>query len=207
MHVSCLLSPRCEPRKLLKSLPGLPLFRHQGLLKTPNRGRYLSTAVIMTVSSRLHVPGEDSTHVPSLPLAITSLPSEPLPFAVMAILLLAAVISIHHSTTRGKDNTHRFPLANPKRPWEFSPKRAQMEFQMNSTTMIDEAVKKYAGQPFRLWTLEYGQVLVLPERYVNEIKNDARFNFCKLIAKVGVVVSRVVFLCVLLADVTPTWLV
>lgn len=146
----------------------------------------------MTISSHLRTPWEDGTTMPSLPLPITSLPSEPLPYAVVAILFLAAVISIHHSTsrTKDKDNTRQFPLLNPKRFWEFTPKRVQMEYHMNSTTMILEGVKKYAGEPFRLWTLEYGQVLVLPPRYANEIKNDVRFSFAQLTTKVCFVVSH-----------------
>lgn len=145
----------------------------------------------MTISSRLHASWEDGTAVPSPPLAIAFLPSESLPYAIMAILFLAAVVSIHHSTsrTKGKDNTHRFPLLNPKRFWEFTAKRVQTEYHMNSMAMIHEGIKKYAGEPFRLWTLEYGQVLVLPTRYANEIKNDARLNFARLITKVCFVVS------------------
>lgn len=158
----------------------------------------------MTISSRLHVPWEvdGSRYVPSLPLAvIDTLPSAPLPYALTALLFLAVILSIHHSTSRGKDNSHRFPLLNPKHFWEFSSKRAKVEFHMNSTAMILDGIKKYAGKPFRLLSLEYGEALVLPPRYANEIKNDARFNFALLETKVCFPTRLVLrYVCVALAD-------
>lgn len=141
----------------------------------------------MTISSRLHVPWEidGSKYVPSLPLAIIdSLPSAPLPYAFTVLLFLVVVLSIHHSTSRGRDNSHELPLLNPKHLWEFSSKRAKLEYHMNSTAMIFDGMKKYAGKPFRLLSLEYGEVVVLPPRYANEIKNDRRFNFGLLETKV-----------------------
>lgn len=121
----------------------------------------------------------------SLPLTIPLL-FEPLPYAIVALLALALVISIHNSTSkaRGKDNSHKFPLLNPKAPWEISSSRAKQRYHLNTLGMTLEGIKKFAGKPFRVLSLDYGEALVLPPRYANEIKNDQRLSFAHLETKV-----------------------
>lgn len=136
---------------------------------------------IMNISSRIHVPWEDGKYASSLPL-IASLPSNALPYAVMAFLFLAVVLSIHHSTSRGKfDNTDKFPLFNPKSPWEFSSKRTKQEYHMNSTANMLEGVKKFGDNPYRILSFEHPEALVLPARYAEEIKDDARLSFAHVL--------------------------
>lgn len=144
------------------------------------------TTAIMAISSRIYMPWEDGRYVPSLPLA-ASLPLEDVPYALVTVLFLAMAVSILHQSTskaRAKDNSHRFPLLNPKAPWELTSQRARQEYHSNALAMTRDGIKKFAAKPFRILTIDYGEVLVLPTRYANEIKNDARLSFTKLQAKV-----------------------
>ncbi|ROW00374.1 hypothetical protein VMCG_07263 [Cytospora schulzeri] len=140
----------------------------------------------MAVSSRIHIPWEDINS--SLPSAIPGLPipldltTNPIPYAVTAILILVVIVSVHvHSSS---NNGHKkVPVLNPKGPFELTTARTRHEYDMNSWDMMYQGMRKYPDQPFRILSGELQDIMVLPPRYANEIKNDDRFSFASLVTK------------------------
>ncbi|KUI57864.1 Fumitremorgin C monooxygenase [Cytospora mali] len=140
----------------------------------------------MAVPSPLHMPWENTNS--SLPSAIPALPrslnltANPVPYAITAILVLAVIISVNvHSSFR---NGHKkIPIFNPKRAFELTATRARGEFDMRSWDMMYQGGKKYPDQAFQALTAEIADAVILPPRYINEIKNDSRFSFTATLLK------------------------
>ncbi|KUI66695.1 Fumitremorgin C monooxygenase [Cytospora mali] len=140
----------------------------------------------MAVPSPLHIPWENTNF--SLPSAIPALPrslnltANPVPYAITAILVLAVIISINvHSSL---NNGHKkIPILNPRRLFELTATRARREFDMRSWDMMYQGGQKYPDQPFQALTSEIVDAVILPPRYINEIKNDARFSFTATLLK------------------------
>lgn len=139
----------------------------------------------MAVSSRIHSPWGDINS--SLPSAISA-PSPPLhlttktvPYAVTVILVLAVIISVHVQYSSSRNVRKKLPILNPKRPFELTTARTRHEYDMHSWDMMYQGIRKYPDQPFRVLSKELDDIVVLPPRYANEIKNDARFSFSALV--------------------------
>lgn len=141
---------------------------------------------MMTLTSRLYTPWHSSnlttlSYTPILPESFGG------PIATLTttfiLVLLAAVVSA--SPKASKTNGKPIPLLNPKRWFELSTARARREYDTNSWNMTLKGMEKYRGEPFRLLTteLEGTEVVVLPPRYAEELKNDGRLNFPLLKSK------------------------
>lgn len=141
---------------------------------------------MMTLTSRLPIPWHSSnltmpSYTPILPESFGG------PIATLTttfiLVLLVAVVSANPKTS--KTNGRPIPLLNPKRWFELSTARARREYDTNSWNMTLKGMEKYRGEPFRLLTteLEGTEVVVLPPRYAEELKNDERVNFPALKSK------------------------
>ncbi|KAG6040946.1 hypothetical protein E4U41_006537 [Claviceps citrina] len=94
--------------------------------------------------------------------------------AVCTFLLLLAVAMIFHSAS---NIAHQPPLANPPTTLlaRLNAKRTFIKF---SKEILLDARRRFPQQPFRLRT-DWGDVLVLPPEFANEIRNDPRLSFGK----------------------------
>ncbi|TLS29880.1 hypothetical protein PpBr36_03964 [Pyricularia pennisetigena] len=70
------------------------------------------------------------------------------------------------------------PWVNPKRPTEFTTMRQRREFLMKGQQILHEGAEKFKDKPSQLMT-ELGPVLLLPPKYVEELKNNKALNFRK----------------------------
>lgn len=139
----------------------------------------------MAVSSRIHIPWEDTNS--SLPPASPALPHDltinPFPYAVTAILVLAVIISVHVQYLSSNHGRKKIPVLNPKRPFELTTTRARHEYDLHSWDMMYQGIRKYPDQAFRVLSEELGNIVVLPPRYATEFKNDERFSFSSIVTK------------------------
>ncbi|ROW01414.1 hypothetical protein VPNG_07621 [Cytospora leucostoma] len=134
----------------------------------------------MAAPSRLNISWDGVDHslpaiLPALPL-LSDLAVSIVPYAIAAILILAVIISFHarSSSTNGHK---KIPTLNPKRLFELTDDRTRREYDMHSWDLLHKGNEEYPDQPFRVLSSELRDITVLPPRYVNEIKNDHRFNF------------------------------
>lgn len=143
-------------------------------------------AAIMTLTSRLHIPWHSSnlttpSYTPILPVLLGG------PVATLTttfiLVLLAAVVSSNSKFPRV--NGKAIPLLNPKRWFELSTAAARRRYDTDSWNMTLKGIEKYRGEPFRLLTGELDgiEAVVLPPRYMEELKNDERLSFTALKAK------------------------
>jgi cytochrome P450 monooxygenase-2 len=62
---------------------------------------------------------------------------------------------------------------------------AQIEFiQKSGRDIFEQSKKKFAGTPFRLIT-EWGEVLILPTSFAQEIRNEESLSFGKTVEMVA----------------------
>lgn len=141
---------------------------------------------MMTLTSRLQIPWHSSnlTAPPAAPILPVSLggPISTLT-TTFVLILLAAVLSATSRPTRA--NGKPIPLLNPRRWFELTAARARLRYDTDSWNMMLDGMGRYSGGPFRLLTgeLDWAEVVVLPPRYAEELKNDARLSFTALKAK------------------------
>lgn len=138
------------------------------------------------LTSRLHIPWHNSnlttpSVAPILPVSLGG-PISALT-TTLVLILVAAVLSATSSPPRA--NGKPIPLLNPRRWFELTAAQARLRYDTDSWNMMLDGMGRYGGRPFRLLTgeLDCADVVVLPPRYAEELKNDARLSFTALKAK------------------------
>ena len=80
------------------------------------------------------------------------------------------------------------PLMNPPRFYDLGGIRAKLSFVFGARQLL--ALGARTGRPFRLLT-DLGEMIVLPARYANEIRNDPRLSFSEVIVQVYIYIYMV----------------
>ena len=102
----------------------------------------------------------------------------------LVALLCVFFISRKASTT---SSTSTIPLMNPPRFYDICGIRAKLSFVFGARELLAKGAR--TGGPFRLLT-DLGEMIVLPARYANEIRNDPRLSFSEVIVQVYIYLSR-----------------
>lgn len=131
--------------------------------------------------------------------ALPSPATMPLSYAVMALLALAALYSAG-GLAGGADAVYRGAAPTNKqlpiiyhttRRWDLGGVRRMMDYFRHGFELMEEAHRRFADKPFRIYT-DVGEQTILPPRYANEVKSDPRVSFEGPLRRVGVSYS---FLC------------
>lgn len=96
-------------------------------------------------------------------------------------ILLAAIVAILLFSRK----TSNLPHANP--PSWFTPTTVmQLDAVKNGMNVLDDGLKRFAGRPFRMIN-NNGEMIVLPSRCINSIRNEEGLSFARAIMNVGFV--------------------
>ena len=108
-------------------------------------------------------------------------PDRPFPILLSCLILfLALALS---SLLLFPDRERNIPLINKPAWWQLSIIK-KLEFLKTGVDVLDKSRAKSQGKPFRILT-ELGEMIVLPNRYANEIRNNLDLDFRKAIMNVG----------------------
>ncbi|KAG6214030.1 hypothetical protein E4U50_000723 [Claviceps purpurea] len=88
------------------------------------------------------------------------------------LLLLVISIAIFRALTKPKTSA---PLFDPPGFFEFSATRRKKQALHGGQSLLERSEKAYPGTCFRIMT-DFGEVTMLPLKYVNEVRNDERFD-------------------------------
>ncbi|KAI8648050.1 Gibberellin cluster-C20-oxidase [Fusarium sp. Ph1] len=94
--------------------------------------------------------------------------------AAFALALAPVALSLQRSRN---DKGQAVPLANPSGSL-FARNRTRRNFVKLSREILAKARSRFPDQPFRLIT-DWGEVLILPPEFADEIRNDPRLSFSK----------------------------
>lgn len=133
--------------------------------------------------------GDPATLLRALPIPAAT----PLSYAVTALLVLAALYSVGglgggaSSGYRGAAPSNRqLPIIyHTTRRWDLGGVRRMMDFFRHGFELMQEARRRFADKPFRIYT-DVGEQTILPPRYANEVKSDPRVSFVGPLRRVGV---------------------
>lgn len=158
----------------------------------------------MVTNTTAHAPSPLASP-PGDPVALLrALPSPaamPLSYAVMALLALAALYSAGglgggaDAVYRGAAPSNRqLPIIyHTTRRWDLGGVRRMMDYFRHGFEVMEEAHRRFADKPFRIYT-DVGEQTILPPRYANEVKSDPRVSFEGPLRRVSVFFAS---LCVL----------
>ena len=99
----------------------------------------------------------------------------------LVALLCVFFMSRKASSSNSKSSTSTMPLMNPPRFYDIGGIRAKLSFVFGARQLLAKGAR--TGGPFRLLT-DLGEMIVLPARYANEIRNDPRLSFSEVIVQV-----------------------
>ncbi|KAI0483281.1 cytochrome P450 monooxygenase [Xylariaceae sp. FL0804] len=99
------------------------------------------------------------------------LSSQPLHYFLATIIVMAAAIYAWTSSTQSLKS---LPYVNP--PKLFSNAEARRKFLCSGKDMLKSARKQLPNQPFRL-TSDFGEVIMLPSEFVDEVRNHPNLSF------------------------------
>ena len=99
----------------------------------------------------------------------------------LVALLATSVFLLSSKKTTGSSSNNNMPLINPRRFYDLGGIRAKLSFVFGARGLLALGVR--TGRPFRLLT-DLGEMIVLPARYANEIRNDPRLSFSEVIVQV-----------------------
>ncbi|ELQ41845.1 ent-kaurene oxidase, partial [Pyricularia oryzae Y34] len=94
------------------------------------------------------------------------------PYLVTAIFVLAIVYS-------KRESYPDLPRLNPKGPLEFGWAKRLNHFMVHSPELLAEASRRFGDNPFKLFT-DLGDIVVVPAKYANELKNHRGMNFMEV---------------------------
>lgn len=103
--------------------------------------------------------------------------SNPLPYVLAILLIIFLIFSLQDSSRA------HLPIANPKKPLEWSSARVRNEFSRNGRQIINKFIKEFKGNAFQV-NSEFGLLTILPHKFIPEIRNDTRLSFSRFMAKV-----------------------
>ncbi|KAG6005681.1 hypothetical protein E4U43_000556 [Claviceps pusilla] len=91
----------------------------------------------------------------------------------MSLLLLAIGMATFRVMTRPKTNA---PSLHPPGFFEFFAVRRRVQAIHGSRSLLEDSYKSFPGKSFRIMT-NFAEMIILPYKSANEIRNDERFSF------------------------------
>ncbi|KAG5974945.1 hypothetical protein E4U55_007957 [Claviceps digitariae] len=95
------------------------------------------------------------------------------PYYSATVLVLAIGMVTLHALTKKKTNA---PFVNPPGFFDFFATRQKLQAVHRAQSLMKDACKAFPGKCFRIMT-NFGEVMVLPNKYANELRNDERLDF------------------------------
>jgi hypothetical protein len=103
----------------------------------------------------------------------------PVQYVLAAALAVLFLFSLQASSSKA-----RLPLLNPKKPFELLETGAKSVFLTESRGMLETWFHRHPDKAARVIG-DAGEVIVLPPRLANEMRNDPRLSFAAWVRKVG----------------------
>jgi hypothetical protein len=103
----------------------------------------------------------------------------PVPYVLAAALAVVFFFSFQASSSKS-----RLPLLNPKKRFELLETGAKSVFLTQSRGILEAWFRSHPDKAARVIG-DAGEVIVLPPRLANEIRNDPRLSFAAWVRKVG----------------------
>ncbi|KAK1977660.1 cytochrome P450 [Colletotrichum cereale] len=100
---------------------------------------------------------------------IPSPTDKPIPYLVAVFFFVVLVYAVG-------DGGSKLPEVNPMKRFEFTNRRRNGEFFRQSKELMLKGKAAFGGNPFRMHT-EWGEVVVLPPAFIQELRNDPRLDF------------------------------
>ncbi|UZP40375.1 hypothetical protein NXS19_008191 [Fusarium pseudograminearum] len=94
-------------------------------------------------------------------------------YAVFTTISLIAILITNYSFFAKDD---KYPVLNPKKPFEWSNTRVVKQFTENSKSLLAHARSVYGEKPYRVYT-DVGKVLVIPPSWVHALRGKKELNF------------------------------
>lgn len=120
--------------------------------------------------------GELKGVIPSFSMAANSF----LQLLSLLSLFIYASVRIFHRFS----NVTKLPRLNERRPWELSRKPATRRYTNDSWNMMRQAIDRFVDSPFRVSSLDRGETVVLPQRFVPQVSTDPRLSFGDMVSAV-----------------------
>ena len=109
--------------------------------------------------------------------------------AVLCILTLLSLSILKYLLV---GNTGKYPVLNPRKPFEFSNNRAVRDFIKNSKPLLAKGRSLYNDQPYEAYT-EWGKVVVIPPHFVEALKNNRQLEFLEASKEVSLLAQPFLF--------------
>ncbi|CAG7559083.1 unnamed protein product [Fusarium equiseti] len=93
-----------------------------------------------------------------------------------AILCVLTLLSLYILKYLLVDSTGKYPILNPKKPFEFSNNRVVRDFIKNSKHLLAKGRSLYNDKPYKAYT-DWGKVVVIPPHFVEFLKNNRQLEF------------------------------
>ncbi|KAF4414817.1 ent-kaurene oxidase, partial [Fusarium austroafricanum] len=74
------------------------------------------------------------------------------------------------------DCNGKYPILNPKKPFEFSNGRVVQDFIKNSKQLLAKGRSLYNDKPYKAYT-DWGEVLIIPPQFAESLKNNRQLEF------------------------------
>jgi len=78
--------------------------------------------------------------------------------------------------------THKLPVINGPRLFEFSDKRMKQEYTIRGRQLLREGLQKFGGRPFNMMT-DHGYETIFGPQYIDELRNLEDVSHARAIAK------------------------
>lgn len=101
--------------------------------------------------------------------------------AVLCILTLLLLYFLKYLLV---DSTGKYPILNPKKPFEFSNNRVVRDFIKNSKHLLAKGRSLYNDKPYEAYT-DWGKVVIIPPHFVEALKNNRQLEFMETAKDVG----------------------
>lgn len=110
-----------------------------------------------------------------------------LPYKYMPVVMLLSILcwqAIPLISNSKASFISSFPIVDQGPWWDVFNLKAKIIFYLDGRRALDQASRQAGGRPFRM--LGPGVlVTILPPEYADEIRNDKRLDFSKVVAKVS----------------------
>ncbi|KAI0198522.1 cytochrome P450 monooxygenase [Astrocystis sublimbata] len=90
------------------------------------------------------------------------------------VLGIVLVLSTAYAWATSNPTLKKLPLVNP--PNLFSDAEAKRNFRDNANTILQKARKELPKKPYRM-TTDYGEIVMLPSEWLNEVRNNPNLSF------------------------------